>query len=73
MSRRELDLYLARIEYEYELYRHMHPHEARRLGWSIPELRAYTRWLKSERDRLREERRWLERDRHWDRDFRRGR
>lgn len=78
MTLRQLDLYLARIDYEYGLYRKMHPHEARRLGWSVPELRAYVRWLKDERRWLREERRLLERglygvdyrwERDWDRDW----
>jgi len=71
MSLRQLDLYLARIEHEYALYRRMHPHEARRLGWSVSELRHYVRWLRDERSWLREERarltggydRW---DRDWD-------
>ena len=78
MSLRQLDLYLARIEYEYDYYRKMHPREARRLGWSMPELRAYVRWLKDERRWLREERRVLERgfygwERDWDDDDRPGR
>jgi hypothetical protein len=34
----------------------MHPHEARRLGWSVPELRHYVRWLRDERRWLRDER-----------------
>lgn len=71
MSLRQLDLYLARIDYEYGLYRKMHPHEARRLGWSVPELRAYVRWLRDERSWLREERRLLERGPYgygWERD-----
>jgi len=71
MSLRELDLHLARIEYEYDLYRRMHPHEARRLGWSVPELRHYVRWLRDERRWLRDERARLTRDfRSWDRDWR---
>jgi hypothetical protein len=70
MSLRQLDLYLARIEHEYGFYRKMHPHEARRLGWSVPELRAYVRWLEGERRWLREERRMLERGLHgWERDW----
>jgi hypothetical protein len=73
MTLRHLDLYLARIEHEYDFYRKMHPHEARRLGWSMPELRAYVRWLRDERRWLREERRRFERgyygwERDWDRD-----
>ena len=68
MSLRQLDLYLARIEHEYAFYRNMHPHEARRLGWSVPELRHYVRWLRDERRWLREERDRLTRDfRYWDR------
>ena len=61
MTLRQLDVYLARIEHEYDFYRRMHPHEARRQGWSMPELRAYVRWLRDERSWLREERRLLER------------
>jgi hypothetical protein len=56
MSLRQLDVYLARIEHEYDVYRKMHPHEARRLGWSVPELRHYVRWLRDERRWLRDER-----------------
>ena len=71
MSLRELDLYIARIEYEYDLYRKMHPHEARRLGWSVPELRHYVRWLRDERRWLHDERARLTRDfRSWDRGWR---
>lgn len=62
MTLRQLDLYLARIEYEYDFYRKMHPREARRLGWSVPELRHHVRWLKDERRWLREERARLTRD-----------
>ena len=70
MTLRQLDLYLARIEYEYDLYRKMHPREARRLGWTMPELRAYVRWLKDERRWLRDERRRLERGYYgWERDW----
>ena len=70
MTLRQLDLYLARIEYEYDYYRKMHPHEARRLGWSVPDLRAYVRWLRDERKWLREERRFLERGYYgWERDW----
>jgi hypothetical protein len=69
MTLRQLDVHLSRIEYEYDLYRKMHPHEARRLGWSVPELRAYVRWLKDERSWLREERSRLLRGPYgWDRD-----
>lgn len=73
MSLRQLDAYLSRIEYEYDLYRRMHPHEARRLGWSVPELRHYVKWLRDERRWLREERARMTRgyyvyDRDWDDD-----
>jgi len=68
MSLRQLDIYIARIEREYDFYRNMRPHEARRLGWSVPELRHYVRWLRDERRWLREERDRLTRDfRYWDR------
>jgi len=69
MTLRQLDLYLAHIEYEYDVYGHMHPHEARRLGWSVPELRHYVHWLRDERRWLRDERARLTRDfGYWDRD-----
>jgi hypothetical protein len=76
MSLRELDLYLARIEREYDYYRRMHPRDAYfHHGWSPSELRAYVRWLRDERRFLRDERRQLERAlRGWERDGRgRGR
>ena len=57
MSLRELDLYLARIEYEYDFFRRMHPKEAEyRFGWSREQLRAYVRFLRDERRFLRDER-----------------
>ena len=63
MTLRELDHYLDRIEYEYDLYRRMSAREARfRLGWSRSELRSYVRFLRNERRFLRDERRRLERE-----------
>lgn len=76
MSLRQLDLYLSRIEHEYDFYRRMHPRDAYiHHGWSPRELSAYVRWLKDERRFLRDERRRLERGlRGWERDGRgRGR
>jgi hypothetical protein len=70
MSLYQLDLYLERIEREYDYYRRMHPRDAYiHHGWSPRELRAYVRWLKDERRFLRDERRRLERGmRGWERD-----
>jgi hypothetical protein len=76
MSLYQLDLYLERIEHEYDYYRRMHPHDAYIYhGWSPGELRAYVRWLKDERRFLRDERRRLDRGlRGWERQGRgRGR
>jgi hypothetical protein len=76
MSLYELDLYLARIDSEYDYYRRMHHRDAYyTLGWTKHELRAYVRWLRDERRLLRDERRRLERaGRGWERDRdRRGR
>lgn len=72
MSLYELDLYLERIEREYDFYHGMHPRDAYyRHGWGARELQAYVHWLKGERRFLRDERRRLERELR-DRD-RRGR
>jgi hypothetical protein len=71
MSLRELEYYLERIDFEYELYRRMRPDEARyRFGWSRDQLRDYVRWLRDERNFLRDEQKRLLRSQRFDpRDF----
>lgn len=56
MTLRELEHYLERIEYEYDLYRRMHPDDAYyNFGWTRGQLRDYVRWLRDERRFLRDE------------------
>ena len=62
MSMWELERYLDRIEYEYDLYRRMNWRDARyRLGWTREQLRDYVRFLRDERKFLRAEQRRLQR------------
>lgn len=62
MSFYELERYLQHIEYEYDLYRRMHPSDAYYyFGWSRDELRDYVRWLRDERRFLRDEHKRLTR------------
>jgi len=62
MSLWQLERYLDRIEYEYDLYGHMSAaHASYELGWSRAQLHEYVRWLSNERRFLRAERARLER------------